>query len=114
MRTVKNRKELIAAIKSGERDFIVEGKSLILQCKVASKFNKVKDVPKEAVAAAVAPAASVCGITTTALISITAIVIVGAIAIIGVLKELEVVIEVEDVKGNKGRIKVRKPIERTP
>ena len=44
MRTVTSRKELIAGIKAGERHFKVIGKSLLLQCAIASKFNSVGNV----------------------------------------------------------------------
>ncbi len=104
MRTVKNRKELIAGIKAGEREFNVEGDSLLLQCKLASMFNG-RNATKSAIAAAAPMAAVQCGIISEGtIIALTAMAIVGAIAIIAVVKGRNLEIEVDE-KG-KGRLRV--------
>lgn len=107
MRTVKNKSELISALKEGERDFILDGKLLILQCKIASLFNNKKDVSRAAVTAAVSPAANECGIAASTLIVLFAIAVSGAIAIIAVVKGMGVDIEVEHPSGYKAKMRVK-------
>ena len=104
MRAITKRSELIAGIKNGERLFIVEGKSLLLQCTLASKFNNITNVSKATVTKSVPAAAAQCAITESTLITLAAIAVVGAVAIIAILKKRNLTIEVEDSNGNKGRV----------
>lgn len=104
MRTVTNRKELIKGIEEGERQFIVKGKLLLLQCKLASMFNGKKDVTNAMVTAALPNACASLAISTTAVITISAI--VGAIVIIAILKNKNIRIKIKDYKGNEASIEL--------
>ena len=106
MRTVTSRSELIAGIKAGERRFKVEGKSLLLQCSIASKFNSVGNVTDAAVASVVPAAGANVAITGPVLLGLTAIAVVGAIAIIAILKDKHLKIKVFNSDGKGGEIEV--------
>ena len=106
MRTVTSRKELIAGIKAGERHFKVKGKSLLLQCAIASKFNSVSSVTDAAVASVVPAVGANIAITGGTLIALTAIAVVGAIAIIAILKDKHLKIKVFNANGDGGEIEV--------
>ena len=106
MRTVTSRSELIAGIKAGERRFKVEGKSLLLQCAIASKFNSVGNVTDAAVASVVPAAGANVAITGPVLLGLTAIAVVGAIAIIAILKDKHLKIKVFNSDGKGGEIEV--------
>ena len=106
MKTVTSRKELIAGIKAGERHFNVKGKSLLLQCSIASKFNSVGNVTDAAVASVVPAAGANVAITGPVLLCLTAIAIVGAIAIIAILKDKHLKIKVKNANGDVGEIEV--------
>ena len=104
MRTVTSRKELIAGIKAGERHFKVKGKSLLLQCAIASKFNGADNVTRpqiESVASAVGAKAAISG---GVLIALTATAVVGAIAIIAILKNKHLKIRIKTGKDGNGEI----------
>lgn len=106
MRTVTNRKELIKGIEEGERQFIVKGKLLLLQCKLASMFNGKKDVTNAMVTAALPNACASLAISGTTLIVLSAMAIVGAIAILAILKGRKLKIKVKDCKGNEAEIEI--------
>ncbi|MDE5539468.1 MAG: hypothetical protein K2J20_03165, partial [Bacilli bacterium] len=64
--------------------FKVKGKSLLLQCSIASKFNSVSNVTPSMATNVAAAAGDNVAITGGVLIAMVAIAVVGAIAIIAV------------------------------
>ena len=106
MKTVTSRSELIAGIKAGERHFKVKGKSLLLQCAIASKFNDVGSVTTDMAASVAASAGANVAITETTVIALTAIAVVGAIAIIAILKNMYLKIKVYRSNGEGGEVEV--------
>ncbi len=106
MKTVTSRKELIEGIKAGERHFKVKGKSLLLQCSLASKFNGVSNVTPSLVASAAPSAAVGLAISGGVLIAMTAIAVIGAIAIIAILNNKHLKITVKSANGEEGEIEV--------
>lgn len=106
MRTVTSRSELIAGIKAGERHFKVKGKSLLLQCSIASKFNSVSSVTTSMATSVAASAGVTSGIAASTVISLTAIAVVGAIAITAILKDKHLKIKVFNTNGDGGEIEV--------
>ena len=97
----------MAGIKAGERRFKVKGKSLLLQCAIACKFNSVGSVTTSMATSVAATAGVSVGIISEGtIIALTAIAVVGAIAIIAILKDKHLKIKVYNANGDGGEVEV--------
>lgn len=85
---------------------MVKGKSLLLQCSIASKFNNVSSVTTSMATSVAASAGANVAITGGTLIALTAIAVVGAIAITAILKDKHLKIKVYNANGDGGEIEV--------
>lgn len=93
MLTVRNKKELEAAIKAGETELFVDGRIMRLACKSAAKLQHSRIVTKNAVANS---------ISETAALAIIVIAAITGLAIIGMLKKYNV-----EIDYLKGKIKLK-------
>ncbi len=94
MRTVKTKKELIKAIEDGERTIKVDSKRLYTACKLAEKYDSVKNLLKHYAITKLAPhTTNNVVFTTGAVVTITIAVLITTIAIIGILNDKKVKIK---------------------
>lgn len=98
MRTVKTKKELIKAIEDGERTIKVDSKRLYAACKLAEKYDSVKNLLKHYLftkRADVSKKWGAVGVGSGAVvtIAITISVLITTIAIIGILNDKKVKIK---------------------
>ena len=110
MKTVKTKKELIEAIKNGEKEVYVDSKRLFLACRMAERYG---GSPSDLTDKSPKVLAFEMGLSETVAIALILSALILAIAIITVLAKYEVVIETEaDPKTGKlkGRVILRKKL----